>query len=285
MDIEADSAKPAGEELEEAPRPKKKRALRCVDHPDVRARDTCRRCGDYRCEACFGDERSELCLRCVPHRLPWKRERSMASFARTVVLLMGARGLRALGDDVGSEREEGGDTFARHIGSFSALAAMLPLVLVARDGIFVCLGALVVPAAGRTAQAWALLDGWVYHQVARLLGGATFRESSISAAYYASAARLPATVIGLVVGLLVVSADVPELLLAPIVVVLGGLLWHVALVRAHGMGQHGLSSVRATIAAASPLVVSGAIAAALWGTLATVAADLFRFDLRAAFGG
>lgn len=187
-----------------------------------------------------------------------------------------------MADDVGRRLAESGDTFTRHLGTASVCAAAAVTTLVVPYCMCV---AFVAPLGGWSAQAWAAMGGWAYHQVARALGGHTTRESSTSAAYYASAALVPSISFALAVWVAAVAWEVRELLLAVSVVALAGMLWHVALLRAHAVGQHGLSSARATLAAATPLAATLLFAAAVWAVLASGGGDLFlRVNVRDVFG-
>jgi hypothetical protein len=246
----------------EPPQRKKKRAPRCVDHPDVRARDTCRRCGDYRCEACFGDERSELCLRCVPHRLPWRRERTFDAFGRTLGLLLGPDGRDAMARDVGTSVDEGADAFTRHVGVVVALLMLVTTLLRSPESVL-CAAVLGVPMAAVVFQVSGFVLGVLYHWAARALGGTATRDSSISASYFASATRVPITALRVAGHLLVLATGAVGLLVVFVVLQLVGELWLVVLLAAHARGQHELSPTRAVLAAAAPMAVLAALGVGL----------------------
>lgn len=273
---------PAQGTAEPAPKRKRKRP-RCVDHPDARARDTCRRCGDFRCEACFGSERSIVCLKCAPHRLPWKTEVSFGSFADSLAMILGPRGPGVFRDDVGTWAWEGGPGFARAVGLLSGLVGT-PVAVMAMDGsaagssldgpavLSAMLGILI--GVGLTmvlSQVAGAVSGWVYHQAARLLGGTGDRESSLNAGYFATALSVPSSVLRFA------AAVLPLPWVGAVLSVLGAVgvsAWWIVLVRQHAMRVHELSEARASLAASAPFLAGAALGLALGVVLVASGSDL-----------
>ncbi len=266
------------------PAPKKKRKRpRCVDHPDARARDTCRRCGDFRCEACFGGERSDVCLTCAPLRLPWKAGASFTSFADSLAMIFGTRGPGVFRDDVGTWAWEGGPAFARAVGLLSGLVGA-PVAVMAMDGSAAgpsldgpaLLGAILGIAIGIAfamvmSQVAGAVSGWVYHQAARLLGGTGDRGSSLNAGYFATALSVPSSAVRLA------AAVIPVPWVGAVLSLLGAAgisLWWIVLVRQHAMRVHELSETRASLAAGAPFLVGAALGFVIVAVLVASGSDL-----------
>lgn len=165
---------------------------------------------------------------------------------------------------MGTAPNEGGATFVHYVGAVSVF--FLLVTTVTRDPSTALCGLVVgVPAGALILQVVAAFHAFVYHSVAKLLGGSTTFESSLTASYYASVTRLPVALFRFAVHLVAGAIDVPLLVVVGAALSLVLELWFPVLLAGHARGQHELSPGRAWIAGVAPVVVSFTL-----GTLAMI---------------